>query len=262
MAHKTLIGGTAYEISGGKTLVGGTAYSIDKGKALIGGTAYEIGFDSIDKHVNTATGEILDSWAVIGAGTYAHYYSLGNWKNVSTSYGTLTMEIVAFGADYCQDGTYAPITWVQRNIVFTGAHSGNTSLPSYGWVSSQIRSRLQSGGNIYSAIPSEVMGVIKTVRKYDMYYYSGYVDTKWDKLWIPCYREIFGSTSYETTGPTYNGYFSTNTKRVKYLNGSASTWYLRSVNQFNNGFGYVNAQGNYGTGFPNVTCGIALGFCT
>lgn len=45
MAHKTLIGGTAYEISGGKALVGGTAYEIDKGKTLVGGTAYEVGFD-------------------------------------------------------------------------------------------------------------------------------------------------------------------------------------------------------------------------
>lgn len=44
MGHKTLIGGTAYEISGGKTLVNGTAYSIDKGKTLVGGTAYEVGF--------------------------------------------------------------------------------------------------------------------------------------------------------------------------------------------------------------------------
>ena len=44
MAHKTLIGGTAYEIDGGKALVGATAYEIDKGKALVGGTAYEVGF--------------------------------------------------------------------------------------------------------------------------------------------------------------------------------------------------------------------------
>ena len=44
MAHKTLIGGTAYEIGGGKTLVNGTAYSIDKGKTLVDGTAYEVGF--------------------------------------------------------------------------------------------------------------------------------------------------------------------------------------------------------------------------
>ena len=44
MAHKTLIDGTAYEISGGKTLVDGTAYSIKEGKTLIDGTEHEIGF--------------------------------------------------------------------------------------------------------------------------------------------------------------------------------------------------------------------------
>lgn len=44
MAHKTLVGGTSYEISGGKTLVNSTAYSISGGKTLVGGTAYKIGF--------------------------------------------------------------------------------------------------------------------------------------------------------------------------------------------------------------------------
>jgi hypothetical protein len=44
MAHKTLVGGTAYEISGGKTLVNGTAYSVSGGKTLVNGTAYEVGF--------------------------------------------------------------------------------------------------------------------------------------------------------------------------------------------------------------------------
>lgn len=44
MAGKTLIGGTAYDISGGKTLVNGTAYSIAGGKTLIDGTAYDISF--------------------------------------------------------------------------------------------------------------------------------------------------------------------------------------------------------------------------
>ena len=44
MAHKTLVNGTSYEISGGKTLVNGTAYSISGGKTLVGGTSYGIGF--------------------------------------------------------------------------------------------------------------------------------------------------------------------------------------------------------------------------
>lgn len=44
MVHKTLVGGTAYEINGGKTLVNGTVYNIKNGKTLVGGTAYEVGF--------------------------------------------------------------------------------------------------------------------------------------------------------------------------------------------------------------------------
>ena len=44
MAHKTLINGTAYEISGGKTLVDGTGYEISKGATLVDGAAYEIPF--------------------------------------------------------------------------------------------------------------------------------------------------------------------------------------------------------------------------
>lgn len=63
MAHKTLIGGTAYEISGGKTLVSGTAYSIDKGKTLVGGTAYEVGFGAYTPiyDFGTITPSTLDS---------------------------------------------------------------------------------------------------------------------------------------------------------------------------------------------------------
>ncbi len=44
MGHKTLVGGTAYEISGGKVLVDGTGYSIDKGHTKVDGTGYDIAF--------------------------------------------------------------------------------------------------------------------------------------------------------------------------------------------------------------------------
>lgn len=44
MAHKTLIGGTAYEIKGGRDLIGGTGYSKKNGKLLIDGTTYDIPF--------------------------------------------------------------------------------------------------------------------------------------------------------------------------------------------------------------------------
>ena len=44
MAHKTLIGGTAYNITSGTSMVSGTTYSISGGRTLIDGTGYDINF--------------------------------------------------------------------------------------------------------------------------------------------------------------------------------------------------------------------------
>ena len=44
MAHKTLVEGTAYEISGGRTLIGGTGHEITGGKTTVDGTVYNISF--------------------------------------------------------------------------------------------------------------------------------------------------------------------------------------------------------------------------
>lgn len=46
MAHKTLISGTAYSVSGGRELIGGTGYGCKAGKTLIGGTAFDVPFGS------------------------------------------------------------------------------------------------------------------------------------------------------------------------------------------------------------------------
>lgn len=44
MAHKTLISGTAYSVTGGRDLIGGTGYGCKAGKTLIGGTAFDVKF--------------------------------------------------------------------------------------------------------------------------------------------------------------------------------------------------------------------------
>lgn len=69
MSHRTLIGGTAYEVSGGKTLIDGTAYSIKNGKTLVGGTAYEVGF-GVQKVIVRITGYSYYSAYVTIDGTY------------------------------------------------------------------------------------------------------------------------------------------------------------------------------------------------
>ena len=47
MAHKTMVGGTSYSVTGGTSMVSGTTYNIKKGKTLVGGTGYDINFDSV-----------------------------------------------------------------------------------------------------------------------------------------------------------------------------------------------------------------------
>lgn len=91
MAHKTLVNGTVYEISGGKTKVNGTAYSIDKGKTLVGGTAYEVGFVNIDPVLNN------NEWATISevasSGQAANYWAVGDCKAITLNgtIGTLAL---------------------------------------------------------------------------------------------------------------------------------------------------------------------------
>jgi len=46
MANKTLIGGTSYDISGGRCLVNGTGYNVKKGRTLVGGSGYNVDFIS------------------------------------------------------------------------------------------------------------------------------------------------------------------------------------------------------------------------
>lgn len=60
MAHKTLIGGTDYEINGGETLIDGTAYLIKNGKTLVSGTAYDVSLGElyyISGYASTNSGE-------------------------------------------------------------------------------------------------------------------------------------------------------------------------------------------------------------
>lgn len=71
MAHKTLVGGTAYEISGGKTLIDGTGYEISKGKTLVGGTAYEVGFAPA---MATVTFNLTSFHQYYGASLYSLYF--------------------------------------------------------------------------------------------------------------------------------------------------------------------------------------------
>lgn len=80
MAHKPLIGGTVYEIGGGKDLIGGTVYEKDHGKTLVGGTVYEVGFAPAEATVTMQLSSTfytpeIHLWLVINGTKYQEIYS-------------------------------------------------------------------------------------------------------------------------------------------------------------------------------------------
>lgn len=94
MAHKTLVNGTAHEISGGKTMVAGTAYTIKSGRTLVGGTGYNLSFlPPVGTPLEDFTWEQISIISTSGLGST--YFSVGDMKSVYLS-GTIgTLEIAA-----------------------------------------------------------------------------------------------------------------------------------------------------------------------
>lgn len=105
MAHKTLIGGTAYEIDGGKALVDATAYEIDKGKTLVGGTTYEVGF-----YVPVIINFVVESTAC----TAEEGMTWGEW--IESNYNTVGIRLDPYGSQtVCTPSTVFPITTEKIN---------------------------------------------------------------------------------------------------------------------------------------------------
>jgi hypothetical protein len=73
MAHKTLISGTAYSVTGGRELIGGTEYGISGGRTLVDGTGYNI-------ILSKKTISLTISGAIITGGSYGSYVQVGDTK--------------------------------------------------------------------------------------------------------------------------------------------------------------------------------------
>ena len=80
---------------------------------------------------------------------------------------------------------------------------------------------------------------------------------------MPSYREIFGGTSCEQSGPMYTTLFSDAASRIKKrpTASSGEWWWLRSASNASNFYGVGTTGTGSGTG-AYASGGVALGFCT
>jgi hypothetical protein len=221
--------------------------------------------------------EITDSWdtiiASIDAGTYATKYKIGNYKPLDLgSQGTVDMQIVAFDTDNKADGSgKAKVTWISKDLlnnthVMNGSRKtvdGETAYTAGGWEHCEMRAFLKD--TIKPLIPETVRNAIVPVTKVQAIYTNDAVvndgQTTSDDVWIPGHREIFNTTSYETTGPVYSTVFTNANSRIKNHNGSASYWWLRAASSAGS-FRSVNNAGAGNYSYASGGGGVALGFCT
>lgn len=227
MAHKTLIGGTSYEISGGKTLVSGTAYSIVKGKTLVGGTAYDINFlPAVGTALSACTPEEIQ--AIAQSGLAASYWSVGDTVGITLNgtVGALTFSnetyyafIIGFNHNSSIEGSNTIHFQFGKNsdgddIVFVDSkcdekiieghgfcmnpdyHEGGIN--SGGWESSYMRQTICPA--FLSAMPSAWQSVIKACPKYSDNTGDGSTGNSAsdaatatsDKIWLLAECEVFG----------------------------------------------------------------------
>lgn len=236
------------------------------------------GISDMENGVEWDETEISDSWdtiaAKVNAGTAAENYSAGQYKDVDLgTEGIIRMQIVAKNTDPLFSGEgNAQLTWIAMDLLAT-THRMNPALDNNtegtgsigGFAASEMRTYLLE--TIWPLLPEVVKGIIKPVRKYSRAYDTSgsavnNVETS-ETLWIPSHREMFGDSSYETTGPTYAFAFPDNATRIRkrYGNASAESWWLRSAF----GASYwrcVYSDGSAYSDGASSAYGVCLGFCT
>jgi hypothetical protein len=117
---------------------------------------------------------------------------------------------------------------------------------------------------LLAAFPDELKLVIKeTTVKYDSLT-TGTTSTCSDKLWLPSYQEVFGAGSSSNIKDGIEGtqfaYYANGGSKIKYLNSSASGWWLRSVNS-SSYFWLVSSGGLAGYNYASSAFGVAPCFC-
>jgi hypothetical protein len=260
-AHKTLVGGTAYTVKGGKCMVNGTVYNILKGRTLIGGTGYDITFaPSYDPVFANNTweqiiaachnNEVPDTWKV------------ADQKPMTIGGVDYQIDIIGKNHDTYASGGKAPLTF-QLHDCYGKQRMNNSNTNIGGWTSCAMRNTHLPA--ILSLMPTEVQNGIREVNKLTSAgSQSATINTTADKLFLLSEIEIFGSVSYSKSGEgTQYDYYKAGNSRVKKFNGSAISWWERSPHgSTSTPFCCVYINGAAATyGYASNAYGVAFGFC-
>lgn len=252
--HKTLIGGTAYEVKSGKCLINGTAYAIQKGRTLINGTGYDIALASLYDLV-FANNEWADIIAACHAGAVPDTWAVGDYKDMTIDGLSYRVDIIGKNHDAYLDGTAAPLTF-QLHDCYETRYSMQvpTSNQRY-WENCQMRKTHLPA--ILNLLPDEIQTGIRAVNK------TTYGMRATDKLFLLSESEVFGSNQYSADGEgAQYAYYAAGNSRIKKVNGSAYDWWLRSpCIEDVDSYCIVSSGGYRSYKASNYGLGVSFAFC-
>lgn len=261
-AHKTLVGGTAYTVKGGKCMVGGTVYNILKGRTLVGGTGYDITFKpSYDPVLANNTWEQII--AACHNNEVPDTWNVADHKPMTINGVDYQIDIIGKNHDDYSDGSgKAPLTFQLHDCYNIAKAMHSTGSNTMGWEKCSMR--VEHLPTILKQMPADVQSGIREVNKISK---NGgkstlLVTTK-DSLFLLSEVEVFGSSSNSLSGEgTQYDYYKAGNSTVKNFNGSAYDWWERSPSTGSTRYYcVVKSTGSSINANSNTIRGVAFAFC-
>jgi len=201
-----------------------------------------------------ASFEPSETWAQIEANGAANVM-VGQSKIAQIDGKQVYFTLIGKSKDDLTAGGKANSTWLMMDIL-ENYQMNNSGTTAGGYDASKMKTHITTDLLPTFELKDLVKEVTKTSRISD-----GTLQTTNEKLWPASAREMYGSSSsYESSGCTYNDFFSSDAKRIKRINGSANFWWLRSAYSSTN-FWYVYGSGGASSGNASYSSGVVLGFC-
>ena len=203
--------------------------------------------------------------AGIGGLDLSEYWSVGDTKSVTlTTNEVIELQIAGFNHDTYSDGVTAPVTLVMKNCLNATAKMNNSDTNSGGYPASAMKTYVET--NIYNKLPSDLKAIVAPVKKkcYTTYNSASSLSEANYNVWLLAEAEVFDSVSYTIGNGEGTKYpiFTDNASRVKKVNGSADSWWLRSARSSNSTyFVLVSSGGSVSNYYASISRGVAVGLC-
>lgn len=230
--------------------------------------APEIGVSSSVKVLSACTWEEIGEYvaqAEAGTLTLSDYWSVGDTKSVTLTTGeTIELQIADFNHDTFDDGVTAPVTFVMKDCLNTGAGMAASSYNDGGYPASDMKTFVET--NIYEKLPADLKAIVAPVKKkcYTTYHDANSLSEASYKVWLLSEMEVFGTNKHTVgTGEgTKYPIFTDDMSRKKMAEGyDNSFWWLRScVSTSRNAFVVVR-EGVVSTYATRHDAGVVAGLC-